>query len=251
MPIYIEEDTLIVGNQASSNRDAPIFPEYTMKFVIDELDTFEKRDGDVFYITEKTKEDLRSIAPFWQNNNLRAKGEALLPEEVSVFMETGFFGMEGKLNAGDAHLSVNYQRLLSDGLKGYEERVKKLKGELDLCNPANIDKYHFYRAVLIVIDAVKTFASRFSKLAKEMSLNAEKKRREELLEISRICAKVPYEPASNFYEAIQSVWFVQLILQIESNGHSVSYGRFDQYMYPFYKKTSMKDLSRMMKWLSC
>lgn len=98
-----------------------------MKFVIDELDTFEKRDGDVFYITEKTKEDLRSIAPFWQNNNLRAKGEALLPEEVSVFMETGFFGMEGKLNAGDAHLSVNYQRLLSDGLKGYEERVKKLK----------------------------------------------------------------------------------------------------------------------------
>ena len=236
MPIYIEEDTLIVGNQASSNRDAPIFPEYTMKFVIDELDTFEKRDGDVFYITEKTKEDLRSIAPFWQNNNLRAKGEALLPEEVSVFMETGFFGMEGKLNAGDAHLSVNYQRLLSDGLKGYEERVKKLKGELDLCNPANIDKYHFYRAVLIVIDAVKTFASRFSKLAKEMSLNAEKKRREELLEISRICAKVPYEPASNFYEAIQSVWFVQLILQIESNGHSVSYGRFDQYMYPFYKK---------------
>ena len=131
---------------------------------------------------------------------------------------------------------MNYQRLLSDGLKGYEERVKKLKGELDLCNPANIDKYHFYRAVLIVIDAVKTFASRFSKLAKEMSLNAEKKRREELLEISRICAKVPYEPASNFYEAIQSVWFVQLILQIESNGHSVSYGRFDQYMYPFYKK---------------
>ena len=139
MSIYIEDETLIVGNQASSNKDAPIFPEYTMKFVMDELDTFEKRDGDVFYITEKTKEDLRSIAPFWQNNNLRAKGEALLPEEVSVFMETGFFGMEGKLNAGDAHLSVNYQRLLSDGLKGYEERVKKLKGELDLCNPANID----------------------------------------------------------------------------------------------------------------
>ena len=60
MPIYIEEDTLIVGNQASSNRDAPIFPEYTMKFVIDELDTFEKRDGDVFYITEKTKDKRRS-----------------------------------------------------------------------------------------------------------------------------------------------------------------------------------------------
>ena len=167
MNIYIEEDTLIVGNQASSNRDAPIFPEYTMKFVLDELDTFEKRDGDVFYITEQTKKDLRSIAPFWENNNLRAKGEALLPECVQVFMETGFFGMEGKLNSGDAHLAVDYDTLLKQGLVGYQKRVLKLKDELDLCVSENIDKYVFYKAVLIVIEAVKTFATRFSQLAKE------------------------------------------------------------------------------------
>ncbi|MDU4588878.1 glycyl radical protein [Clostridium butyricum] len=235
MSIYIEDETLIVGNQASSNKDAPIFPEYTMEFVMNELDLFEKRDGDVFYITEKTKEELRSIAPFWENNNLRAKGGALLPEEVSVFMETGFFGMEGKLNSGDAHLAADYERLLKTGLKGYEERTRKLKDQLDLCVPENIDKYQFYKAVLIVIDAVKTFAKRFSDLAKEKAENAEGKRKEELLEISRICLKVPYEPAETFKEALQSTWFIQLILQIESNGHSLSYGRFDQYMYPYYK----------------
>lgn len=235
MSIYIEDETLIVGNQASSNKDAPIFPEYTMEFVMNELDLFEKRDGDVFYITEKTKEDLRSIAPFWENNNLRAKGGALLPEEVSVFMETGFFGMEGKLNSGDAHLAADYERLLKTGLKGYEERTRKLKDQLDLCVPENIDKYQFYKAVLIVIDTVKTFAKRFSDLAKEKAENAEGKRKEELLEISRICLKVPYEPAETFKEALQSTWFIQLILQIESNGHSLSYGRFDQYMYPYYK----------------
>lgn len=235
MSIYIEDETLIVGNQASSNKDAPIFPEYTMEFVMNELDLFEKRDGDVFYITEKTKEDLRSIAPFWENNNLRAKGGALLPEEVSVFMETGFFGMEGKLNSGDAHLAADYETLLKTGLKGYEERTRKLKDQLDLCVPENIDKYQFYKAVLIVIDAVKTFAKRFSDLAKEKAENAEGKRKEELLEISRICLKVPYEPAETFKEALQSTWFIQLILQIESNGHSLSYGRFDQYMYPYYK----------------
>ena len=123
MSIYIEDETLIVGNQASSNRDAPIFPEYTLEFVLNELDLFEKRDGDVFYITEETKEDLRSIASFWENNNLRAKGGALLPEEVNVFMETGFFGMEGKLNSGDAHLAVDYKQMLEIGLKGYKERV--------------------------------------------------------------------------------------------------------------------------------
>lgn len=235
MSIYIEDETLIVGNQAASNKGAPIFPEYTLEFVIDELDKFEKRDGDVFYITEETKAALRSIAPFWENNNLRAKGEALLPEEVNVFMETGFFGMEGKLNSGDAHLAVDYEQLLKIGLVGYEKRVRQLKAELDLCVPENIDKYVFYKAVLIVIEAVKTYADRFSLLAQEMAENAQSHRKDELLEISNICSKVPYEPASSFKEAIQSVWFIQLILQIESNGHSLSYGRFDQYMYPYLK----------------
>ena len=69
MTLYIEDETMIVGNQASSNKDAPIFPEYTLEFVLNELDLFEKRDGDVFYITEETKDQLRAIAPFWENNN--------------------------------------------------------------------------------------------------------------------------------------------------------------------------------------
>lgn len=237
MSIYIEDKSLLAGNQATKNRNAPIFPEYTMEFVMKELDQFEKRDGDVFYITEKTKEQLREIAPFWQNNNLRARGEALLPEEVRVFMETGVFGMEGKLNAGDAHLAVNYERILKDGLKGYEKRVKEYKASLDLTDPKSIDKYCFYNAVLIVLEAVRNFANRYSVLAKDLAekeLNQERKI--ELLEISRICSKVPYEPAETFREAVQSVWFIQLILQIESNGHSLSYGRFDQYMYPYYNR---------------
>ena len=255
MSIYIEDKSLLAGNQATKNRNAPIFPEYTMEFVMNELDQFEKRDGDIFYITEKTKEQLREIAPFWQNNNLRARGEALLPEEVRVFMETGVFGMEGKLNAGDAHLAVNYERILKDGLRGYEKRVKEYKAALDLTNPDNIDKYCFYNAVLIVLKAVRNFANRYSVLAKDLAekeLNQERKI--ELLEISRICSKVPYEPAETFQEAVQSVWFIQLILQIESNGHSLSYGRFDQYMYPYYdrdiKNGTIKE-SEALELLTC
>jgi pyruvate formate-lyase/glycerol dehydratase family glycyl radical enzyme len=237
MSIYIEDKTLIAGNQAGKNRNAPIFPEYTMKFVIDELDKFEKRDGDVFYITEETKKQLREIAPFWHNNSLRDRGMALLPDEVQVFMETGVFGMEGKLNAGDAHLAVNYPKLLKYGLKGYEERAKKLQAELDLTDTDSIDKNIFYKAVLIDIQAVKNFAERYSALAREKAeAESDPKRKAELLEMSRICAKVPYEPAASFREAVQSVWFIQLILQIESNGHSLSYGRFDQYMDPYYEK---------------
>ncbi|WP_295759603.1 glycyl radical protein [uncultured Holdemanella sp.] len=255
MSIYIEDKSLLAGNQATKNRNAPIFPEYTMEFVMNELDQFEKRDGDVFYITEKTKEQLREIAPFWQNNNLRARGEALLPEEVRVFMETGVFGMEGKLNAGDAHLAVNYERILKDGLRGYEKRAKEYKATLDLTNPDNVDKYCFYNAVLIVLEAVRNFANRYSVLAKDLAekeMNQERKI--ELLEISRICSKVPYEPAETFQEAVQSVWFIQLILQIESNGHSLSYGRFDQYMYPYYdrdiKNGTIKE-SEALELLTC
>ena len=255
MSIYIEDKSLLAGNQATKNRNAPIFPEYTMEFVMNELDQFEKRDGDIFYITEKTKEQLREIAPFWQNNNLRARGEALLPEEVRVFMETGVFGMEGKLNAGDAHLAVNYERILKDGLRGYEKRVKEYKAALDLTNPDNIDKYCFYNAVLIVLKAVRNFANRYSVLAKDLAeKEMNQKRKIELLEISRICSKVPYESAETFQEAVQSVWFIQLILQIESNGHSLSYGRFDQYMYPYYdrdiKNGTIKE-SEALELLTC
>lgn len=235
MTIYIEDDSFIAGNQASSNKDAPIFPEYTLEFVINELDLFEKRDGDVFYITEETKEQLRSIAPFWENNNLRARAGALLPKEVDVYMETGFFGMEGKMNSGDAHLAVNYQKVLEYGLKGFEERARVAKDALDLTVPENIDKYHFYDSIFIVIDAVKTYAHRYASLAREMAENACSERKAELLEIARICDKVPYQPAETFAEAVQSVWFIQCVLQIESNGHSLSYGRFDQYMYPYAK----------------
>jgi len=236
MSIYIEDKTLICGNQATKNCNAPIFPEYTLGFVIDELDTFEKRDGDVFYVTDETKQQLRDIAPFWENNNLRARGEALLPDEVSVFMETGVFGMEGKLNAGDAHLAINHERLLREGLKGYEARTRAAKAALDLTDPDSIDKYVFYKAVLIVIDAVRRFALRYSALAaRKAEAEADPARKTELERMSAICARVPYEPASSFREAVQTVWFSQVILQIESNGHSLSFGRFDQYLYPYYQ----------------
>ena len=236
MSIYIEDKTLIAGNQATKNGNAPVFPEYTLGFVIDELDKFEKRDGDVFYVSEADKQAIRDIAPFWENNNLRSRGEALLPEEVSVFMETGVFGMEGKLNAGDAHLAINHARMLKEGLCGYEERARAAKDALDLCDPDSIDKYVFYKAILIVIEAVRRWAQRYADLAAEQAAAcADSARKAELERMAAACARVPYEPAETFYEAVQAAWFSQVLLQIESNGHSLSFGRFDQYMDPFYE----------------
>lgn len=234
MPIFIEKQTLIVGNQAKANRAAPIFPEYAMDWVIRELDEFEKRDGDVFYIDEETKEELRNIAPYWEHNTTLDKGLANIPPSSKVLYDLGIIKAEGNITSGDAHIAVDYGRIMKKGLKEYEERTIAARDGLDLTDFNNIKKYHFYEAILIVIDAIKTFAKRYSDLAKDMATKEnDEARKEELIEIARIMDKVPYEPSDSFYEAVQSMWFVHLILQIESNGHSLSYGRMDQYLYPY------------------
>lgn len=125
--------------------------------------------------------------------------------------------------------------MLRVGLKGYKERTLKEKAALDLTIPESLDKYQFYKAVLIVIDAVKTFAERFSALAKEKTETANPQRRAELLEISRICGKVLYEPAETFQEAIQQRGLSNYCYKSNLTGHSLYYGRFDQYMYPYLK----------------
>lgn len=236
MTIFIEPQTLIAGNQASANRSAPIFPEYAMDWVVDELDKFEKRDGDVFYITEDTKETLRELAPYWEHNTTKDKGLAAMPASSKIFYDLGIIKAEGNITSGDAHLAVQYEKIMKCGLKDYEARTKAAMEKLDLTEMENLKKYYFHQAILIVIGAVKDFAGRYAKLALEMAEEAEPKRAQELKEMAGILSKVPYGPAETMREAVQSMWLVHLVLQIESNGHSLSYGRMDQYLYPYYKK---------------
>ena len=237
MSIFIEDETLIAGNHASGNRFAPIFPEYAMDWVVAELDEYDKRTGDRFYITEETKESLREIAPFWKNITVKDRGLAAMPESTRIFYDLGIIKAEGNITSGDAHVAVDYKRVLEEGLEEYRRRTEQKLTELDLTDYRNLAKSYFYKAVIIVLDATKAFAARYAKLAMEMA-NTEKdeNRRMELLEMSRIMEKVPHKRAESFFEAVQSVWLIHLCLQIESNGHSLSYGRMDQYLYPFYEK---------------
>ena len=237
MTIFIERQTLLAGNQASSNRSAPIFPEYAMDWVIAELDEFDRREGDRFYISEETKIRLKGIAPFWEHNTIKDMGLAAMPESARVLYDLGIIKAEGNITSGDAHVAVNYGRLLDTGLKEFRRRAKEKLECLDLTCYGNLAKSYFYRAIILVIDATRAFAERYAKLALEMAgSEKDEKRRAELVEMSRILYKVPYEKAETFHEAVQSLWLVHLCLQIESNGHSLSYGRMDQYLYPFYER---------------
>ncbi|MEG0813044.1 MAG: glycyl radical protein [Clostridium sp.] len=243
MSIFIEPQTLLAGNQASSNRAAPIFPEYAMDWVIAELDQFEKRDGDVFYITEETKAQLRELAPYWEHNTTKDRGLAAMPHSSRIFYDLGIIKAEGNITSGDAHLAVEYEKIIKLGLKDYERRTKEQMEQLNLTEMEDLKKLYFYEGILIVIDAVKGFAERYADLALCQAKALQPgKRASELLEMHRILKKVPYEPAKSFAEAVQSMWLIHVVLQIESNGHSLSYGRMDQYLYPYYKQDLEKGL---------
>lgn len=235
MTTFIEPATLICGNQASANRAAPIMPEYAMDWVIAELDEFDSRPGDRFTITEAAKQELRRIAPFWSHNTLKDRGLALMPPASRTFYDLGIIHPEGNITSGDAHIAVHYERMLAEGLVGYRRRTEALLASLDLTEPAQLRKSFFYRSVLITLDAVVGFAHRYADLATDLAgTEPDATRRAELHELSRILRHVPEHPARSFHEAIQAVWLIQLCLQIESNGHSLSYGRFDQYLHRFY-----------------
>lgn len=236
MTIFIEDDSLLAGNQASVNRAAPIFPEYAMDWVIEELDMWEQRDGDAFTISEKNKQALRDIAPFWEKNTLKDRGLALMPPLSRKCYDLGIIKVEGNITAGDGHLAINYEKLLRYGLKGIRKETEDAKAKLKYSDYNDLKKLYFYDAILILIDASIAFARRYSDLAKSLAeKTTSHRRRAELITLSQVCRRVPENAASSFYEAIQSVWFLQLILQIESNGHSLSFGRFDQFMYPYFK----------------
>ena len=234
MDIYIEPDTLIVGNQASCDRSAPIFPEYAMDWVIRELDEFDKRPGDRFTITEENKQILRDIYPYWKGRTLQDKAYAVYPEDARRIYDLGIIRNEGNITSGDAHLAVDYRTVLQKGLSDVARRTREKLERLNLTDPVQMKASFFYRAILIVIDAVACYAQRFATLARQEAEKAEPGRAAELLELARICEKVPMRPAQTFPEALQSVWFIHLILQIESNGHSLSFGRLDQFCYPYY-----------------
>ena len=236
MTLYIDRDTLLLGNQAGADRAAPIFPEYAMDWVINELDAFDRRDGDRFTISEENKRILREdIYPYWKGRTLQDKGYAAFPESARLFYDLGIIKTEGNITSGDAHIAVDYGRVLREGLANVRSRVLAAQDALKLYQFEDLKKSYFYRAILIVLDAVEAYALRLAELAEQEAQKATPGRKAELLEMARICRKVPMEPAVTFHEAVQSVWMLHCVLQIESNGHSLSYGRFDQYMLPYYE----------------
>ncbi len=236
MTIFIDEGELIVGNHSSKLRAAPIFPEYVTAWIIKELDEFDKRPGDAFYVSDEQKNELKELCSSWDGKTLIERGHDLMSPRNREIHDSGIIRAEGNLTSGDGHLAVNFEKILETGLGGYLKKIEAKHTSLSDSDLEFTGKDNFYKALKIGIESFQAFIYRFEKLSLELSQNEKNSARQsELLKISENCRVIAVDPPSDFYQALQLVWFVQLILQIESNGHSVSFGRMDQYLYRFYK----------------
>lgn len=237
MTIYIDQGELIVGNQSSKINAASYFPEYSVTWMLNELDEFDKRPGDAYYPSEEVKAEIRAISPYWVGKTTIDKGYALMPKELKDILDAGIIKAEGNLTSGDAHIAVDHKKILTVGLNAYFDEIQSYRSKLKLWDWADLKKEQFYKAVEMGIKALKTYIHRYEALALElMEKENDEARRRELLLISQNCGHIAEKPPETFYQALQMTLFLQLVLQIESNGHSLSFGRMDQYLYPFYER---------------
>lgn len=234
--LHISPGELLVGSHTDKDRCAPIFPEYSSaQWIIDQIDLLPTRPADPLQLNPEDREEILRCLRWWNGKSLQDFTDNALPEEIRREEDCGLYTV-GSRDTATGHITANYKRLLREGLNGYIARCRgKIRETVGGSKEAQ-EKINFWRACIISAEGVIAYAQRFSVLAAEQAAaENDPERRAELLEISRICAKVPAEPAGTFYEAMQFVWFVQIMLHLETPAHANSLFRFDQYMYPYYK----------------
>lgn len=239
LPITIRDNELIVGAITKNPRSTEICPEFSFDWVEKEFDSMGSRLADPFQIPKETAKELHDAFLYWPGKTTSDLATSYMSQEAKDCMGAGVFTVGNYFYGGVGHVSVDYGKILEKGFRGVITEVVEAMEKMDRCDPEYIKRQQFYNAVIIAYNAAINFAHRYADKAMELaSAEMNPTRKAELLQIARNCTKVPENGATNFYEACQSFWFVQAMLQIESSGHSISPGRFDQYMYPYYKNDS-------------
>jgi formate C-acetyltransferase len=259
--IKIFPDELIIGTAGKFRRTGILTPEYSWRWVDKEMDTFASRPQDPYQMTDEQRSVVRSdIFPYWEGKSLEEHFLSLLPEETArIAVDTGIIDNDSKWRQAVGEITPDYEGLLFKvGYRGVLQQAEEKLAELDYLSDDNIDKINFYQATILTAKAIMTLANRYAGLAEQMAQQeSDSQRQAELLDIARVCKRVPEHPPETFHEAMQFVWFVQLGGIITENPLALNPGRFDQYMYPYYaadieagrlEKTQAKELIHAL-WL--
>lgn len=240
LPVRIYEGELIVGTSGKYKKTGILTPEFSWTWVDREMDSFEERPQDPYSISQENRDFLRKeIFPYWQGKSLEETFLSQIPQDTAkLLIDTGILDNDSKWRQAIGEITPDYVDILFP--QGYIKIKKKAQKKLDKLQAdslENLDKINFYKGQVLVADGIMLLAKRYSELAKDMAEKEEDpKRKKELLEISRVSSRVPAHPPESFQEALQFVWFVQLSAIVSENPLAMNLGRFDQYMYPYYKK---------------
>ena len=236
IPIIIRPEELIVGSTTLAPRGCQTYPEFSYEWLEAEFDTVEHREADPFYISKQTAAELREANKYWKGRTSSELADSYMAPETKKAIEHNIFTTGNYFYNGVGHYTVDYGKVITIGFGGM---MREAAAELAKCQPGDADyvtKTAMLKAMILDYQAAIDYAARYAELAEQEAAKESGQRREELLMIASNCRTAPAEGAKTFWEACQVFWFIQQLLQIESSGHSISPGRFDQYMFPFYKK---------------
>ncbi len=237
IPITIRERELVVGSATKRPRSCQVFPEFSFEWLEAEFDTVEKRSADPFYISDETKKVLHEVYKYWKGKTTSELATSYMAPEARTAIDHNIFTPGNYFYNGVGHVTVDYAKVLKIGYRGIIDEVKAAKSRISFGDGDYVTNKAFLDAVEMSCEAAITYSKRYAELALQL---AEKEvsatRKKELIMIASNCASALENGAKSFWEACQAFWFVQMLLQTESSGHSISPGRFDQYMYPYYKE---------------
>lgn len=229
LEIGVEKEELIVGNRTKGVRYGVVFPESGCSWVNNEFDSLPTRPQDKFQVNkEDIKEFKEEIYPYWQGKSMEDVIKNSYGKSIDQISKVVKINQKDHAQGHICPDSANWLKLGPRGL------LQEAQAKLDNCNE---EQKEFYECVIIVLEAVCEFMVRYHDYIIDMieTLN-EDKYKESLQAVANICLNLSSRPAQSFHEAVQSLWFLFVVLHMESNASSFSPGRMDQYLYPYYQR---------------
>lgn len=239
--LHIYDQDLILGEIAAPAKASPIYPEFSVNWIIDEIlhSPFEERAHDQFYIrNDEERKEIVELCKYWQGKTVDDLINSNLEEEQVKGSEVGkkIFQTNVYHYAGAGHLVMDYEMLMKLGYNGLIEKAKLALNKLDKKDVEYAQKRDFYNALIIMHEAAKKYIERYALLASQRAaVEANCQRKEELETMSANCYEIAGGTPKTFWQALQLFNFATTLIQIEGNGHSISYGRMDQWLYPYYE----------------
>jgi len=235
-PIVVQEGEVIVGTKTRKPRGSPVFPEINCAWVERDLDRLATRSNTPFFVDEATKRVLRDeVFPCWRGGQVADRIMEAVPPAMWRADDRGVFYHYFRSRT-IGHINAGYEKVLRKGFDGIKEEAARVSRKVTGDDSAAIARRHFLESVMLVCEAAIAFAGRHAAALRALAGDtADAARRAELLRMAAVCERVPAAPARTFHEALQSMWFTHLVLNLETDGHAFGPGRFDQYLYPYFR----------------